>query len=43
MCRWWEWSDFTRRLKEVKEAFEQTPTMMQHEGRLYLTEDEWEA
>jgi hypothetical protein len=36
-------ADLTGRLKEAKEAFEEPPATMQHEGRLHLTEEEWEA
>jgi hypothetical protein len=33
-------ADLTSRLKEAEEAFEELPTMMQHEGKLYLTKEE---
>jgi hypothetical protein len=36
-------ADLTGRLKEAEEAFEEPPATMQHEGKLYLTEEEWEA
>jgi hypothetical protein len=31
------------RLKAAEEAFEEPPSSMQHEGKLYLTEEEWDA
>jgi hypothetical protein len=34
-------ADLTRRLKEAEEAFEEPPAMVQHDGRLYLMEEEW--
>jgi hypothetical protein len=34
--------DLTGRLKEAKEAFEEAPTSLQQDGKLYLTE-EWDA
>jgi hypothetical protein len=33
----------TGRLKEAEEAFEEAPTSLQQDGKLYLTEEEWEA
>jgi hypothetical protein len=36
-------ADLNGRLKEVEEAFEEAPTMVQHEGSLYLMEKEWTA
>jgi hypothetical protein len=33
-------ADLTGRLKEVEEAFEEAPTSLQHDGNLYLTEEE---
>jgi hypothetical protein len=36
-------ADLTGRLKEANEAFEEPLATMQHEGRLHLTEEEWEA
>jgi hypothetical protein len=35
--------DLTGRLKEAEEAFEEPPATVQHEGRLYLMEEEWVA
>jgi hypothetical protein len=35
-------ADLTGQLKEVEEAFEEPPPTLQHEGKLYLTEEEWE-
>jgi hypothetical protein len=34
--------DLTGRLKEAKEAFEEAPTSLHQDGKLYLTE-EWDA
>jgi uncharacterized membrane protein YgcG len=31
------------RLKTAEEAFEDPPSSLQHEGKLYLTEEEWDA
>jgi hypothetical protein len=36
-------TDLTGRLKEVKEAFEEAPTSLQHDGKLYLTKEEWDT
>ena len=36
-------ADLTGRLKEAEEAFEEAPASLQHEGKLYLTEEEWDA
>jgi hypothetical protein len=36
-------ADLTGRLKEANEAFEEPLATMQHEGRLHLTKEEWEA
>ncbi|XP_078428799.1 uncharacterized protein LOC144700769 [Wolffia australiana] len=36
-------ADLTGRLKAVEDAFEETPSAMHHEGKLYLTEEEWDA
>jgi hypothetical protein len=35
-------ADLTGRLKEVEEAFEEAPTSLQHDGNLYLTEEEYD-
>jgi hypothetical protein len=35
--------DLTGWLKEAEEAFEEAPTMLQQDGKLYLTEEEWDA
>jgi hypothetical protein len=35
-------ADLTRRLKEAEEAFEEAPTSLQQDGKLYLIE-EWDA
>jgi hypothetical protein len=35
--------DLVGRLKEAEEAFEEVPTSLKHEGKLYLTEEEWDA
>jgi hypothetical protein len=31
------------RLKEAEEVFEEAPTSLQQDGKLYLTEEEWDA
>jgi hypothetical protein len=31
------------RLKAVEEAFEEPPSMLQQDGKLYLTKEEWDA
>ena len=31
------------RLKAAEDAFEEAPGSLQHDGRLYLTEEEWDA
>jgi hypothetical protein len=36
-------ADLTERLKEVEGAFEEEPTSLQQGGKLYLTEEEWDA
>jgi hypothetical protein len=36
-------ADLTWRLKEVEEAFEEAPTSLQQDEKLYLTEEEWDA
>jgi hypothetical protein len=36
-------ADLTGRLKKVEEAFEEAPTSLQQDGKLYLTEEEWDA
>jgi hypothetical protein len=36
-------ADLTWRLKEAGEAFEEAPTSLQQDGKLYLTEEEWDA
>jgi transposase InsO family protein len=36
-------TDLVGRLKEAEEAFEEVPTSLKHEGKLYLTEEEWDA
>jgi hypothetical protein len=36
-------ADLTGRLKEVEEAFEEAPTSLQQDGKLYLTEEERDA
>jgi hypothetical protein len=36
-------AELTRRLKEAKEAFDKAPASLQHDGKLYLTEEEWNA
>jgi hypothetical protein len=35
-------ADLIGRLKEVEEAFEEAPTSLQQDGKLYLTEEEWD-
>ncbi|CAA7391866.1 unnamed protein product [Spirodela intermedia] len=35
--------DLTGRLKAAEDAFEEPPSAMQHDGKLYLTEEEWDA
>jgi hypothetical protein len=34
-------TDLTKRLKEAEEAFEEAPTSLQQDGKLYLTKEEW--
>ncbi|XP_078433074.1 uncharacterized protein LOC144704507 [Wolffia australiana] len=36
-------ADLTGRLKAAEDAFEETPSSMHREGKLYLTEEEWNA
>ena len=36
-------ADLTDRLKAAEDAFEPPPSVMHHEGKLYLTEEEWDA
>ncbi|XP_078443050.1 uncharacterized protein LOC144712656 [Wolffia australiana] len=36
-------ADLTGRLKVVEDAFEETLSAMHHEGKLYLTEEEWDV
>jgi hypothetical protein len=36
-------ADLTGRLNEAEEAFEQAPLSVQQNGKLYLTEEEWDA
>jgi hypothetical protein len=36
-------ADLTGQLKEAEEAFEEAPTLLQQDGKLYLTEEEWDA
>jgi hypothetical protein len=36
-------ADLTRRLKDVEEAFKELPTSLQQDGKLYLTEEEWDT
>ena len=36
-------ADLTGRLKAAEDAFEPPPSVMHHEGKLYLTEKEWDA
>jgi hypothetical protein len=36
-------ANLTRRLKEVEEVFEEASTSLQQDGKLYLTEEEWDA
>jgi hypothetical protein len=35
--------NLAERLKAAEEAFEEPPSSMQHEGKLYLTEEECDA
>ncbi|XP_078433701.1 uncharacterized protein LOC144704993 [Wolffia australiana] len=36
-------ADLMGRLKAAEDAFEETPSAMHHEGKLYLTEEEWDV
>ncbi|CAA7409803.1 unnamed protein product [Spirodela intermedia] len=36
-------ADLTGRLKTAEDAFEKPPSAMHHDGKLYLTEEEWDA
>jgi hypothetical protein len=36
-------ADLTRRLKAAEESFEGPPSLLLHDGKLYLTEEEWNA
>jgi hypothetical protein len=36
-------ADLAGRLKEVEEAFEEAPTSLQQDGKLYLTKEEWDV
>ncbi|CAA6674013.1 unnamed protein product [Spirodela intermedia] len=36
-------ADLTGRLKAAEDAFEEPPSAMHHDGKLYLTEEEWDA
>jgi hypothetical protein len=36
-------ADLTVRLKEAEEAFEEAPTSLQQDGKLYLTKKEWDT
>jgi hypothetical protein len=36
-------ADLTGRLKEAEETFEEVPTSLQQDEKLYLTEEEWDA
>jgi hypothetical protein len=36
-------ADLIRQLKEVEEAFEEAPTSLQQDRKLYLTEEEWDT
>jgi hypothetical protein len=36
-------ADLTGRLKEAEEAFEEAPTTLQQDEKLYLTKEEWDA
>jgi hypothetical protein len=36
-------ADLTGRLKDAEEAFEEAPTSLQQDRKLYLTEEEWDA
>jgi hypothetical protein len=35
--------DLTGRLKEAEEVFDEAPTSLQQDGKLYLTEEEWDT
>jgi hypothetical protein len=35
--------DLIGRLKETEEVFEEASTSLQQDGKLYLTEEEWDA
>jgi hypothetical protein len=35
--------DLTGRLKEAEEAFKEAPTSLQLDGKLYLTEEQWDT
>lgn len=36
-------AELTGRLQEAEEELQEPPTTLQHEGKLYLTEEEWDA
>ena len=36
-------TDLTGRLKAAEDAFKPPPSAMHHDGKLYLTEEEWDA
>ena len=36
-------ADLTGRLKAAEDAFQPPPSVMHHDGKLYLTEEEWDA
>jgi hypothetical protein len=36
-------ADLTGQLKEAEEAFEEATTSLQQDGKLYLTEEEWDV
>lgn len=36
-------AELTGRLKEAEESFDEAPASLQHDGKLYLTEEEWDA
>jgi hypothetical protein len=36
-------SDMVGRLRAAEDAFEEAPRSLQHDGHLYLTEEEWDA
>jgi hypothetical protein len=36
-------TDLVGRLKAAEDSFEEAPTSLQHDGRLYLTKEEWDA